>query len=65
MSSEVSLLCLACAERLGQRTWPSVPELVLGYCPQCGGTVPLAQLGMTLGGTPNEKLTNRSDSRAA
>jgi hypothetical protein len=24
--------------RLGKSTFPEVPELVMGYCPQCGGT---------------------------
>jgi len=24
--------------RLGKHTFPDVPELVMGYCPQCGGT---------------------------
>lgn len=35
---EKHLVCAACAKRLGRYAWPGVPELVLGYCPQCGGT---------------------------
>lgn len=38
---EASPLCFNCAHRLGKYTWPDIPELVLGYCPQCGGTKPL------------------------
>jgi|GEM_PF-1535108 hypothetical protein len=37
-----SPLCFHCAQRLGRCTWPEIPELLFGQCPQCGGTRPLA-----------------------
>jgi hypothetical protein len=36
-----SALCFHCAQRLGKYTWPEIPELLLGQCPQCAGTRPL------------------------
>ena len=36
-----SPLCFNCARRLGKCTWPEIPELLFGQCPQCGGTRPL------------------------
>ncbi len=37
----LSPLCFHCAQRLGKYTWPEVPELLFGQCPQCAGTRPL------------------------
>ena len=29
-------LCVECAQRLDKHTWPEVPEMIEGVCPQCG-----------------------------
>lgn len=33
-----SFLCLDCAQRLGCDDAPQIPELLDGYCPQCGSS---------------------------
>lgn len=38
---ESAALCADCATRLERHAFPWVPELLDGYCPQCGGTTPL------------------------
>jgi len=46
MEDEGYPLCADCARRLGRYSYPGVPELFEGYCPQCGGTTPLIPKAM-------------------
>ena len=52
LEDDESPLCFNCAERLGKYTWPEIPELLFGYCPQCGGTKPLGPAAKVVSLTP-------------
>ena len=52
LEDEGSPLCFNCAQRLGKYTWPEIPELLFGYCPQCGGTRALTPVASVFSSTP-------------
>jgi hypothetical protein len=47
MDEQDSPLCGSCAKRLRKYASPGVPELLMGVCPQCGGTQPYVAVQQT------------------